>query len=64
MLDVFVGEFSNSPSWTAAPRSGSSDRLGAIVSVAGAFPGTNSGKRAAMREVILGAWGVPPERIT
>jgi len=39
------------------PGAKSSDRFGAIVSVAGEFQGTESGKRAAMREVILGAWG-------
>jgi len=48
----------------ATPRAKSSDRFGAIMSVAGAIPGTKSGNKAAMREVILGAWGVPPEMIT
>jgi len=39
-------------------------RLSAVVSVAGVFTDTESGKRAAMREEILGVWEVPPERIT
>lgn len=53
-----------SEAWIAAPRAESSDGLSAVVSVAGAFTVTDSGKRAAIREAILGVWEVPPERIT
>jgi len=41
-----------SDAWIAVPRAESSDELSAVVSVAGVFTGTESGNRAAMREVI------------
>ena len=48
----------------SAPRAESSDRLSAAVSLARAFTSAGSGEREAIREAILGVWGVPPEKIT
>lgn len=45
-----------SQAWIAGPPPESSDGLSAVVSVAGEFTGTESGKRAAMREAILRVW--------
>jgi len=66
-VDCSMPCLSNSPfseAWIAAPRAESYDGLSAVVSVAGAFTGTESEKRAAMQEAILRVWEVPPERIT
>jgi len=43
-----------SDAWIAVQRAESSDRLSTVVSVAGVFTDTESGNRAAMREVISG----------
>lgn len=54
-VDCSMSLLLNSPisdAWIAVPPAESSDRLSAVVSVAGVFTGTESRNRAAMQEVI------------